>query len=195
MAEASLLLNQLATEDSAGFLDVVDGLSRLAEKQNDVLAYELGLLQIKALDLLQARGVADVDARRLDLVRARALMTTAKYFDAIALLKNILKQSPQDQSVLTQLAAAWEGTGQSKSWAEAVGIWRRIASLNKPGSAAWCEARYHVARISMKMGKTDEAEKLLKVTRLLYPTLGTPEIRDRFTELANQFEAAKVGSP
>ena len=193
--EASMLLNQLAAEDTAGFLDVIDGLSKLAEQQNDILAFELGLLQIKALDLLQAKGTANVDARRLDLMRARALMTTAKYVDAIELLKKVLKQSPKDQSVLKQLAHAWEGTGKTPSLTQAVGIWKRIESMNKPGSAAWCESRYHVARLSLKLGQTDEAKKLLTVTRLLYPKLGSPEIRDRFSELSKQLENSKVGSP
>lgn len=198
-AQAALLLNQLATQDSAEFLDVVDGLSKLAEQRNDGLAFELGLLQIKALDLLEARtsngSNAAVDTRRLKLMRVQALMTTAGYGDAIKLLQQILKTSPKDQTIMAQLAAAYEAANRKESIEKSHAVWKRVESMNKPGSVAWCDARYHVARLGLKLGLVTETQKLLKVTRLLYPNLGNAEISARFSELEKTIGRSKVGSP
>jgi hypothetical protein len=55
--------------------------------------------------------------------------------------------------------------------------------LLKPGSLEWLDARWHVIRCCRRLGEQAEADKLLKVTKLLYPDLGGEAMRTRFDEL------------
>jgi hypothetical protein len=63
---------------------------------------------------------------------------------------------------------------------QAKGLWRRLEGVLKAGSPEWLDARWHVIRCCQKLGEQAEADKLLKVTKLLYPDLGGAAMKAKF---------------
>ncbi|HUQ71900.1 MAG TPA: hypothetical protein VM165_20385, partial [Planctomycetaceae bacterium] len=63
------------------------------------------------------------------------------------------------------------------------GGWQTVQTLSTAGSTEWMSARLQEIEVCLALGDRAEALKLLRLTRLLYPDLNSPELQQRFVEL------------
>jgi hypothetical protein len=61
--------------------------------------------------------------------------------------------------------------------------WKKLENVSKAGSIKWLNARLHVVECTFALGETEECQKLLKVTKLLYPDLGDARTKAAFRSL------------
>ena len=61
--------------------------------------------------------------------------------------------------------------------------WKKLQSTAKVGSPTWLNARLHIAECTLGLGEVTECRKLLRVTKLLYPELGGPQLKAAFKSL------------
>jgi hypothetical protein len=102
---------------------------------------------------------------------------------AIAIYETLVEGAPIDQRLLKTTAELLARCGEKDCLERAHHTWRRLEGLLPAGSDAWLEVRYEVCRCLALQEKPAEACRLLKVTRLLYPTLGGERLSVRFAEL------------
>ena len=94
-----------------------------------------------------------------------------------------MDKSPRDTTLLHAAAELCEQIDSPESLQNAKGFWRKLEAIHKPGSLDWLDARWHVIHCCQKLNERPEADKLLKLTKLLYPDLGNAAMKSRFGEL------------
>jgi hypothetical protein len=93
--------------------------------------------------------------------------------------------------VVGALARVYEDCGSLSCLRQALKQWKKLEALQRKGTIDWIETRYHLAWCSHRLGDDDTARKLVGVTRVLYPQLGTPALKQRFEALAAELRAAQ----
>ncbi|MGH7202679.1 MAG: tetratricopeptide repeat protein, partial [Planctomycetaceae bacterium] len=194
IVEAQALIPSLSGTAPEDLLGLLGGLTQLAERSpDDYRRRELGQLQLDtALELDAKRdGLSDAQRRQLDLCLARAYTATDQVEQAAEVYQRLLKQAPEDRTLLRALAEQLMDCGSPECLSEAKTHWRRLESLEEPGTRLWLLARYHVARCCYLLEQYDECRKLLGLTRVLYPKLGGDDLRQRFESLERDLKLAR----
>jgi hypothetical protein len=63
-----------------------------------------------------------------------------------------------------------------------------LEAFDTAGSPAWLRTRLTVARVCLQLGEKTECEKLLKVTRILYPELGGESLKAEYAALEQELK-------
>ena len=87
---------------------------------------------------------------------AAALAGQNKFTDAAALYEQELKLDPTNARTLTALGAALEGAGEAD---QAQQRYRSAIAIATPADSGGCDARFNLARLSVRRGEYAEAEK------------------------------------
>lgn len=188
-AEAETLLKTLSQSGPAEVLAVLDGLMKIgADKER--LRRQLGTLQLQAaLKLDKQRSRLKPSERQwLDRCLAQAYASTGNVERAVRLYQKLLKDSPSNQEFLRSLAELLSRSSARDTLLQARTCWRKLESLQSPGSPEWLQARYQVARVTFRLAEYRECRKLLDVTGLLYPQLGGEPLRSRFRQLRSDVQ-------
>ena len=187
---AQRLIRQLADDDVSEVLIVLNGLSEVARNQSVEVIRSIGELQLATAEGLQARRslMSPDQQRNLDRCLGEALLATDQPKRAVDLYEQLVKNSPRDQSLLEQAAEVMVRSGDPRKMPVALDYWRRIEDLHPDGSVQWIRARYNSILCSWESGATKEAIKLMKLTRLLYPKLGSPDWKQKFDELEAEID-------
>ncbi len=184
--EAEKLLDSLEESGPDELLSLLDGLTSVAAACDSGTQRLVAELQLRALQDLAVSTQQELSAAqrlRLWQVRAEAYAATGQTTKAIAASLQLLEKLPRDPKRLRSTAELSEMLESSDGNKQAKSLWRRLETLLKPGSAEWLDARWHVIRCCQKLGEQAEADKLLKVTKLLYPDLDGPAMRAKFDSL------------
>ncbi len=190
IAEAQQVLDSATQARPQELLAVLHGLVQVAEDIEPQRQRALGSLQLAAARRLDTqRAELDPAARRmLDECRAQAFAAVGQIDDAITVYEELLQATPNNRELLRTTAELLLRSPSKGALSRAKEAWRRLEAREKPGSPAWLEARYHVAASTLALGQIEECRKLVGVTRLLYPDLGNPELKQRYEELAAQLQ-------
>jgi hypothetical protein len=132
---------------------------------------ELGELALSMLRLADARR-SEFDAsaaRRLSACRAAALAAVGDRPAALAQFAALAAQSPDDGEIQLRYAAYLAASDQPPEMREALARWRQVESRSRRGGPRWRRARQARIDLLTRLGDRAEAEKLLQLTRLLYP--------------------------
>jgi hypothetical protein len=184
--EASRLVAGLASAPVGDVLAVVKGLAEMTDAEDrgskpavfgandEVRLTRLPDLRTKAADMLTARAgeLSDADRKAANLLLAKSNLADGRTATAAVQFEQALVEHPNDKRLLAQAAAALASSDDSEAVFRARDYWRRLESLESPGSDAWFTARLNVIETSVTLGDVAEARKLLTVTRLLHPQLG-----------------------
>lgn len=183
--EADRVIESLDTSGPDELLALLDGLTAVAARSDTGTQQLVAELQLRASQSLSESPAKLSDSQRLRLWRARAeaLAATGQPTKAIAVYQQLVEKSPRDAKLLRPAAELCESLNTNAATQQAKTYWRRLEGLVKPGTDDWLDARWHVIRCCQKLGEHAEADKLLKVTKLLYPDLGGETMRKRFDEL------------
>lgn len=183
--EARAVLESVAVDSPVELLGLLEGLNRVERVGDASAAQALADLQLSTARKLESRrNELDASAQtRLDLLRAGAELAAGHVDQGLRRAKAIFGRSAGDRQVLQGLTEALAGCGDPACLTLEVRVWKRVESLEKPGTRSWLEARYEVCRLHGELGEFESARKLLEVTRLLYPELGGEQMRARFESL------------
>jgi hypothetical protein len=183
--EAERLLDDLRATGSDEPLALLDGLGEVASRCDASTQRLVGELQLRVSQQLLAGAarLSDSQQQRLWKARAEAFVATGQPTKAIAVYQQLVEKSPRDATLLRSAADLCASLDTPTGFQQAKKFWRQREGLLQPGSSDWFDARRQVIRCCRKLGEHSEADKLLKVTKLLYPELGGAESQKKFSEL------------
>ena len=191
--EARTLLQQLSGTDPAELLTILDGIAPLETDDRRDPFHDLGALQLDAaLKLNEHRSkLSAADQRRLDKCLAHAYIATGEVRQGLQIYEKLVQKNPRDKVLLTSYAELLVKCGSKECLTEAVAAWRKLEMLHEPGSQAWFPVRYELCQTLLLAKETIEADKLLKMTRLVYPKPESEAWQKKFAELEAKCEAEK----
>ncbi len=184
-ADAEKLLSSATTASPQDILMILSGLSAMAVSLDEKSRHDLGRVQLSAarrLDSQRAQLTPDV-AANVDRCLAEAYTATGDLPEAVALYETLLKSQPRDRQLLETIGGLLQQHGQPKDLQRAKLIHRQLEGFDPAGSPAWLRTRLIVARLCLQLGEKTECQKLLKVTRILYPELGGVELKAEYAKL------------
>lgn len=148
---------------------LLDALRRRLDARS-IDAEAAGALLLSVLDDLDEDDDAD-GAWRLPY-RAAALAATGGGDGALSAARAAAAAEPDNaiaQERLARLLADRPGQADRR---DALTMWRDIEQRSRGGSPRWFRARLARLELMTRLGRHDEAVKLLAITRVLHPTLG-----------------------
>ena len=173
-------------------LALLDGLDGVASHTPTPQRRKLGSLQLQAAESLATnRQQLDRPTRRkLDRCLAAAFVAAGFPLRAVSLYEDLVERQPQDHELRVRLAQIRGQINSTDQKIQAVKDWRIAESLVKTGSDDWMSARVGRLEALRRSGQLDQCRRLLQVTRLLYPDLGTPETKSRLKTLEQLLKPA-----
>jgi tetratricopeptide (TPR) repeat protein len=191
--DAEKLLQQLPIDATAEALAVAQLLGDARGRSEKEAARKLARLELTVLDdLLLARD--KINSKALPGIarqRAAALAAAGRRAEALASLKELVRENPRDGQAQEDLAGLM-ADGDRESQKAALEQWRLVASKSRPGSPRWLRAQYGLARTQLELGNPQQASKLIKLVAAAHPDLGGPPLKASFEEL---LEACDARSP
>ncbi len=118
--------------------------------------------------------LSDTEKLAFQLVHAKLLADTGKTQQAVDLLAGMLKQAPDDLSVLETLAEILSKQDDPKALGRALQFWTRIADRAKQKTERWWTARQRILEIHRRLGQHENARQQFELLKLLHPDLGGP---------------------
>ena len=171
-------------------LAILSGLSQMADRLDERSQHDLGRVQLVAArrvhsqrDRLPAELIPVIDR-----CLAEAYVATGDLPEAIAIYETQLKSRPRDRALLETIGRLRIEHADSSDLQRAKAIYRQIEAFDPAGSTAWLRTRLTVARVCLKLGEKSECEKLLKVTRILYPELGGASLKAEYAALEQELK-------
>jgi len=201
--EAARLVDGLEAAPVGDLIAVVKGLAEVSDSEgrgqqravfgvsDRVHLTRLSDLRSRATDMLAARvnELNDVDRKAANVLLAQSSLADGRTTTAAAQFKQALAERPNDKSLLVQAAGALASSDDPEALSRARDYWRRLESLESPGSNAWFKARLSVIETSLALGDVTEARKLLTVTQLLHPQLGGGAMKAGFEAVGRRLAA------
>lgn len=184
---AKQLLSSTTGQDAQTWLAIILGLEPLPESEktpHQVDLQELLRATIRRLEPLRKELTAEQQTA-FDLVRVKTLLVTGEDATAVQIAEQLATQHAKTASLQISLGKALTQSRDRQAQALAVTIWRRVESLESSGSVGWLTARAEVIESLAKSEQFAEAQKLLKVTRLLYPQIEDPLLNKRYQDFTN----------
>ena len=120
--------------------------------------------------------------------RAEALAASGDHRSAIGLYDQLIAESPNDRSLRLAQAGAME---RAEAHESALAAWRQIEARTPRNTPGWYEARLARIRLLVTLRRSDEAHKLLRMTKLTAPDLGGESTRARFLSYEEILEEQK----
>ncbi|MFK7778414.1 MAG: tetratricopeptide repeat protein, partial [Gimesia sp.] len=187
---ARSLVESLETAGTDELLSVLNGISQINLDLTPEVRRELGMLQLKSAEKLVNRRdeLKPEQIKRLDLCLAEAYLAIDQPIRALEYYQTLLKQSPNDASLIKQVALLLERCGTKQCLQQASQKWQSLITAEKPGTLRWLDIRLHIIQTSFDSGNEAKAKKLLGVTKLLYPELGNVEMKRRYNEMQDRIK-------
>jgi hypothetical protein len=173
VAEARAALEQLENVSIESLRQTMTGIDGLLADDSQSAAdnRELGELALSIVRLIEARR-SELDAaamRRLDAWRAAALAAAGDRAAALAHYAALATQWPDDGTIQERYAALLADSDSSAELRQALARWQEVESRSRRGGPRWRRARKARIDLLTQLGDRNEAEKLSRLTRLLYP--------------------------
>ncbi|MFI4875993.1 MAG: hypothetical protein ACIALR_11665 [Blastopirellula sp. JB062] len=188
---AAAALSDVGDGQPEKLFQVVAALRQISLAAGETAQKRLGQLQLQAIDQLQplASQLTPTQQSQLRQFEAEALAAAGDRPEAIAEMRKAAQAAPKQvklQVALAELLAVGESAAERR---EALNLWRTIgAKMSRPQSDRWYQAKYETAKLQTSLGEKDEAAKLLKYLQTLYPDLGGPKWKPKFTRLINSLK-------
>jgi hypothetical protein len=173
LKEATQLAPQVAAAPSAALFECLSSIDRMLTASDSATDEwrALGELALKILSFLDGRRaeLESAESVRLDAIRAAALAATGNRATALTLYASLAGSSSGDGNVHERYATLLGISDTSAELRQALAQWQVVEIRSRRGSPRWRRARQARLELLSRLGETAEAEKLLRLTRLLYP--------------------------
>ncbi|MDR0705514.1 MAG: hypothetical protein LBF88_11075 [Planctomycetaceae bacterium] len=157
---------------------------------NDLEQKEEGAAILRDLNSQQLEMLPATEKRDFLRVQIQLLAETGKVQEAVDLLKQQLKQNPNDLPFLILLAEILTRQNDFGTQTKAVELWTRIANQSGKNTETWWLSRERIIDLYFRQNKITEAKKEFELLRLLYPELGgtarKSRIEAKFNTLKNK---------
>jgi hypothetical protein len=172
-AEALAIVKQIRDAPTGLLLESLAAIHNLllGHWNSDGGEHELGELILALLPRVEARR-SDLDAAaisRLSLWRGAALDAAGERDAAMAQYAALAAQAPEDGEIQERYAAFLAASDSEPELRQALARWQQVESRSRRGGPRWRRARQARIELLTRLGERTEAEKLLRLTRLLYP--------------------------
>ncbi len=144
---AAQMLQDFSSGSTDRLLELINGLSSLAETAPASLRAPLAQLQLTALDRLSTNA-QQLDARqrlRIEQVRAGALRASGKADAALELFRRLADQQPNNGAIQLEYAGLLLESNDKQNLTTALQQWQKVARRVRPGTDDWFRARYSIA--------------------------------------------------
>jgi hypothetical protein len=183
--EAGKILERISTGPPGELLALVAGLSRLSQSASPEVKRELGILELRAAQLLAGRtkDLTEAQRRGFDLQVAQALAAAGRKDEARRALETLASQSPRDGAIQEEYAQILLASGDAASLKLAESRWRDLLQKSRPGTDRYFRAAFGLASTLEKTGDKRRALQLVSITQAQYPDLGGATLKTRFQQL------------
>ncbi len=188
LQEASRMFESLSLTEPDVLLGLLLGLGELAESLAPQQRQGLGHLQLQAARQLQLQRekLSPEQQETLDRAQAEAYLTTGNVIDAVLIYEQLLKSRPGNPQLLQTLADLYQQQGTRASLQKARKALETLESKQKPGTRPWLETRLNLATVVAAAGDGQQALKLIRLTRVVYPELGGEDLAKQFQSLEQE---------
>jgi hypothetical protein len=172
-------------------LAVVKGLDQLTAHNPHSNSVELTELCVAAIDRLEPlrEQLSAADRWEFDLARMRACLFSGRLERGLAAARELSTVNAKNLDRQRTLAAVLQRSSSPAAQQLARSCWRRIEAGTPEGSPEWFAARVEVIQLSLDLGDRDLADKLLRITRVLYPAPEDVAVRERLSALEQKLSA------
>lgn len=190
--EAEQLLKSLAASPAV-VLSVIEGLSQLATVKSAPQQAKIAALQVKLAERLNDNKYEITGPQRsqLDKSLAQAYISMNQTAKSLEIMKRLADDSAKDLEQQRELAKQLSEITDQEAQLLSRQCWRRVETLTKPGSPEWLSARLGTLRATARLNQTEEARKLFKVTKVLYPDLGGEPFAKQFEAIERELHLRK----
>lgn len=145
-------------------------------------------VELKAIDMLQARrGELSAEARRrLDRMRADALLTAGRHQEALAAFSSLVAADDSDAAAHEGCARALAASGKAADWERVLKHWGLSQKGRPHGSPDWLRAQLAMAELELRLGRKAAGAQRLRLIERQYADSLTPETRDQLQRLLHQ---------
>jgi hypothetical protein len=176
--EAQAMINQLAGAPPEMLLEslaTIDGLITQEASADGAARRELGRLAAAIVRLLDARRdeLSESAMASLERYRAAASMAVGDRAAALAHYGALAAQTPDDGEIQERYARLLAASDSPEELQRALAAWKQVESRSRRGGDRWWRARKARIELLRRLGDAAEAEKLVRLTRLLYPDRDT----------------------
>jgi len=112
---------------------------------------------------------ADRVSLALELLEAEALAALGKQDRALALYRKLLAAHPENGELHESYGQLLSRSTEQADLRLALQTWQQIEKQSKPAGPRWLRARQARLELFERLGEGEQAEKLSKLTKLLYP--------------------------
>ncbi|MBN1588674.1 MAG: hypothetical protein JW888_04090, partial [Pirellulales bacterium] len=126
--------------------------------------------------------------RALQRVQAGALVASGRADEALRQYANLARAYPDDGDLREAYAQLLAARDDRPSLEAAQMEWREVERRSKPGGPRWFRAKYAVAELHLRLGRADQAERMVRLVALLHPELGGETMKHRFEQLLRRCE-------
>ncbi len=188
LEDARRQLEEMAAATPRDLLLLVDGLADLLRENNDPL---LARVQLYAVELVEKqRDALDENLhRRLDRAAAEAYAAAGRRAEARAAYEKVSKTYPDDPRIQVGYAQFLLDGSDEASLRAALEKWREVETKSPRGSERWFLSKYSQALAHERLGNCRQATRIIKLTQVLHPELGGPELKAQFLQLARRCES------
>jgi hypothetical protein len=172
VAEAQKVAKQLTNAPPDVLLETLETLDeRVTEPRDGANRAAIGQLSLGLVQLVESRHTElDKDQlAKLDRCRAAALAATGDWAGAATQYAAIAAASPDDGVIQENYAAVLAQSDSPEHLRQALARWTEVERRSRRGGERWLRARRARIELFNRLGEQAEAEKLVKLTQLLYP--------------------------
>jgi tetratricopeptide (TPR) repeat protein len=191
--EAHQQLPQSAAATAQDLNGLVDALAGLVRDRRSAGRQAVAELQLEVLKLQE--GLADQQsAARLKssaVARAEALAAAGRRDAALKASAALAEQYADDGLLQERYAQLLLAGSDRADWQAALLRWREVQRHSRPGSPRWFRAKYAQALAHHRLGNSAQAVRIIKLTEVLHPELGGPEMKTSFVELLQRCQMAR----
>lgn len=183
---AGQLLEVSVVAGSDRLSGLLTGLAKAAESLGPESRTAVGHLQLRAVQLagVDIANLSDEEIVRLAAPVSAALEMTGNISAAARQLEQLLSMRKNDQTLRQRVARLYAQAGGPTDLVQAQEHFRTLEAQQTAGSAEWMATRVEHLEVTVRLKEFEQAEKLLKVTQLLYSTPEDKEIRERLDRVA-----------
>jgi tetratricopeptide (TPR) repeat protein len=149
-------------------LPAIDAVTHDEERQHG----EVALAMVRSVES-QSNTLDDASLTQLNVCKAAALAAVGDRNAALTQYGELASELPNNIGVQERYAALLAATDDRKELGQSLAIWQTVESRSRRGNASWQQARRARIALLARLGETEEAEKLLNLTRVLYPNWET----------------------
>lgn len=190
--QASAMLRQANSLDADQLVELLDDLKSLlsgedrAQDQTVLAATAQLALEVDERVKAHSTDLTAAEQSRYQQARAAALAAADQTDEALREYDQLIERNPTDAALRLARAELLLASDQLGRLRLALDAWRDLEKHSRQGGQRWLRSRLGQAETLLRLGRNEEAARLIRLTQALHPELGGEEIKQRFSEVLAQ---------